>query len=78
MYIKAKVFSSILCQRLLRIFNKHGVKYQFVSTLGVGFQYITFNINILIQVRNNHKEFDTVKYDLVMDILEQYGDPPII
>ena len=36
MDIGAKVFSSLICKRLFKIIKKHGVKYQFVSSPGVG------------------------------------------
>ena len=38
LYIGSKIFSSILCTRLFKIIRKHGVKYQFGSTPGLGCQ----------------------------------------
>ena len=44
MDIGSKIFSSILCTRLFKIIRKHGVKYQFGLTPGVGFQDGSFTI----------------------------------
>ena len=44
MYIGSKIFSSILCTRLFKTIIKHGVKYQFGSTPGVGCQDGSFTI----------------------------------
>ena len=44
MDIGAKVFSSLICKRLFKIIRKHGVKYQFGSSPGVGRQDGTFTI----------------------------------
>ena len=50
MYIGSKVFSRILCARLFQVTNKHGVKYQFGSTPGVGCQDGTFTIKTLLHL----------------------------
>ena len=44
MDIGDKAFSSLTCKRLIKIIKKHGVKYKFGSSTGVGFQYGTFTI----------------------------------
>ena len=44
MDIGSKLFSSILCARFFQVIKKHGVKYQFGSTPGVGCQDGTFTI----------------------------------
>ena len=38
MDIGAKVFSSMMCKKLFKIINSHGVKYQYGSSPGVGCQ----------------------------------------
>ena len=54
MDIGAKLFSSLICKRLFKIINKHGVKYQFVSSPGVGCQDGTFTIKTLLHMQHNH------------------------
>ena len=44
MDISNNICSGIMCERLLKIISKHGVKCQFGSTPGVGCQDGTFNI----------------------------------
>ena len=82
----SKILSSILCTRF-KIINKHGVKYQFGSTLGVGCQDGSFNINNILHLRHNHnlpnwvlftdlvKAFDTSNHELIDKLLEKYGCP---
>ena len=88
MDISSKVFSSILCARLFQVNKKHGVKYKFGSTPGVGCQDGTFTIKKLLHLRRNHnlptwvafsnlvKDFDTSKHQLMVMILAKYGCPP--
>ena len=87
MDIGAKVFSSLICKRLFKIIKKHGVKYQFGSSLGVGCQDGTFTIKTILHTRHNHnlpsyaafvdliKAFDTVNHYMMLKILERYGAP---
>ena len=72
MDIGAKFFSSMMCKRLFKIINLHGVKYQFGSSPGVGCQYVLFKLKTAHHARHNHnlptfvafvdlvKVFDTV------------------
>ena len=88
MDIRSKIFSSLLCKRLFSIIKKHGVKYQFESSPGVGCQDGTFTIKMLIHTRHNHdlstyvafvdlvKAFDTVDHTPILQILKKYGAPP--
>ena len=88
MDIGSKVFSSILCTRLFKVIKKHGVKYQFGSTPGVGCQDSTFTIKTLLNLRHNHnlptwvafadlvKAFDTSNHQLMVMILAKYGCTP--
>ena len=84
----SKVFSSLICKILFKIINKHGVKYQFGSSPGVGCQDGTFTIKTILHTRHNHnlpsyvafvdlvKAFDTVNQVMMLKILERYGAPP--
>ena len=51
MNIGSKIFISILCTRLLKLIKKHGVKYQFGSTPGVGCQDGSFTIKTMLHLR---------------------------
>ena len=88
MDIGSKVFSIILCARLFKVIKKHGVKYQFGSTPGVGCQDGKFTIKTLLHLSHNHnlpawvsfndlvKAFDTSNHQLMAIILLKYGCPP--
>ena len=88
MDIGSKIFSSILCTRLFKIIRKHGVKYQFGLTPGVGCQDSSFAIKTMLHLRYNHnlptfvmfadivKAFDTSNHKLMVEILNKYGCPP--
>ena len=86
----SKIFSSILCTRLFKIIDKHGVKYQFGSTPGVGCQNGSFTIKKMLHLQRNHnlptwllfadivKAFDTSNHALMDKLLEKYGCPPAL
>ena len=88
MDIGSKILSSILCTRLFKIIIKHGGKYQFGSTPGVGCQDSSFTIKTMLHLRYNHnlpkfvmfadivKAFDTSNHKLTVEILKKYGCPP--
>ena len=88
MDIGNNIYSIIMCGRLYKIINKHGVKFQFGSTPGVGCQDSTFMIKTLLHIRHNHnlptwvaftelvKAFDTSNYALLIAILVKYGASP--
>ena len=88
MDIEANVFSSLICKRLFKIIKKHGVKYQFGSSPGVGCQDDTFTIKTLLHTQHNNnlpsyvvfvdlvKAFDTFNHDMMLKILERFGAPP--
>ena len=81
MDIGSKVFSSLICKRICKIIKKHGVKYQFGSSPGVGCQYGTFTIKTILHIQQNHnlpcyvafvdlvKAFDTVNNVMILKIL---------
>ena len=85
MDIGSNIFSSLLCKRLFSIIKKHGVKYQFGYSPGVGCQYGIFTIKTLLHTRHNYdlptyvafvdffKAFDTVDKTLMVQILKKYG-----
>ena len=88
MDIGSKVFSSLICKRLFKIIIKHGVKYKFGSSPGVGCQDGIFTIKTILHTRHNHnllcymafvdlvKAFETVNHVMMLKILERYGAPP--
>ena len=87
MDIGSKLYSSILCTRLFKIIKRHGVKYQFGLTPGVGCQDGSFTLKTLLQLQHNHnlptwilfadlvKAFDTSNHELIISILKKYGCP---
>ena len=87
MDIGSKTFSSILCTRLFKIIEAHGVRYQFGSTLGMGCQDGSFTIKMMLHLQHNHnlptwvmfadlvKAFDTSNHVLMIKILRKYGCP---
>ena len=86
--IGSKIFSSILCTRLFKIIRKHGLKYQFGLTPGVGCQDSSFTIKTMLHLRYNHnlptcvmfddlvKSFYTSNHILMVEILKKYDCPP--
>ena len=78
----------MLCKRLLIIIKQHGVKYQFGSSPGVGYQDGTFSIKKILHLHHNHslptfvafvdlvKAFNNVNHNIMLKILTQYGAPP--
>ena len=87
MDIGAKLFISLICKRMFKIFKKHSIRYQFGSSPGVGCQDSTFTIKTLLHKQHNHnllsyvafvdhmKAFDTVYHDIMLMILERYSAP---
>ena len=87
MDIGNKIYISIMCGRIFKIISNHGVKCQFGSVPGVGFQDGTFTINKILHLRHNHnlptwvefadlvKAFETSNHALIINILEKYGAP---
>ena len=82
MDIRNKIYSIIMCRKLLKIMIKHGVKCQFGYTPGVGCQDGTFMIKTLLHLRHNHnlptwvafadlfKAFNTSNHALLISILK--------
>ena len=78
----------MMCKILLKIINLHGVKYQFGSSPGVGFQDGLFTLKTSLYAQHNHnlaiffafvdlfKAFDTVDHGMMIGILKIYGAPP--
>ena len=83
----SKIFISILCTQLFKIIDKHGVKYHFVSTPGVGCQDGSFAIKTMLNLQRNHnlptwvlfadlvKVFDTSNHALMEKTTGQVGMP---
>ena len=88
MDIGAKVFCSMMCERLFKIIKLHGCATQFGSSPGVGFQDGCFSIKGALHTRHKHNLptyvafvdlvniFDTVSHIMMLKILERYGTPP--
>ena len=88
MDLGSKIFSSIMCTRLFKIIEAHGVRYQFGSTPGVGCQDGSFTLKTILHLRHNHnlptwvmfadlvKAFNTSNHILMIKILKKYGCPP--
>ena len=88
MDIGNKIYISIMCGQLFKIIRKHGVKCQFGSTPGVGYQYGTFTIKTLLHLRHNQnlptcvaftdlvKYLKTSNHALLIAILGKYCAPP--
>ena len=88
MDIGNNIYSISMCEWLFRIISKHGVKWQFGSTPGIGCQDGTFNIKKILNLRHNQnlptwvafsdlvKAFDTSNDALLIAILGKYGAPP--
>ena len=74
--------------RCFVILDKHGTKYQFGGTPKVGCNNIHFTFIIFFNLRKNHnlptyiefsdlmKRFDSVDHELLVEILEKFGDLP--
>ncbi len=83
----SKVFSSIMTARAFQLLNKHGTRFQFVGTPGLGCRDGLFTLKALLNTRWNHdltsyvgfvdlvKAYDTANRDLLLCILECYGTP---
>ena len=88
MDIGKKIYIGIMCERLFKIISKHGVKFQFGSTPGVGCQDGTFTKKTLLHLGNNYnlpkwvaladlfKSFNNSNHELLIGILGKYGAPP--
>jgi len=84
----ARIYSSILNQRLLDIVKNEGIETQFGSQPGRGCQDGLYTLRSALQLRRSHnlpthalfvdlvKAFDTANHDLLFPLLEKYGVPP--
>ena len=85
MDIGSKAFSSILCEREFKIAKKHGTRYKFGLTPGMGCQEGSFTLKKNLHTQHNHNLpcwvmfadlvniFDTVNHELLIIVLSKYG-----
>ena len=88
MDVISKVMSRIMNERLFKILDKHGTRYQFGGTPGLGCREGIFTLKTLLHTRRNHnlsthvafidlvKAYDTANHKLLIKVLEKYGVPP--
>ena len=88
MDIGEKFFRSMMCKRLFKIINLHGLKYQFGSSPGFGCQDVLFTLKTTLHARHNHnlptffafvdlaKAFNTVDHVMMIGIMKRWGAPP--
>jgi hypothetical protein len=84
----SKVFSLVMTARSFTLLDKHGTRFQFGGTPGVGCRDGIFTLKALLNARHNHdlasyvgfvdlvKAYDTVNHKLLIDIIRRYGAPP--
>ncbi len=83
----SKVFSSVMTARAYTLLDKHGTRFQFGGTPGVGCRDGLFTLKALLNARHNHdlasyvgfvhlvKAYDTANHKLLIDILRRYAPP---
>jgi hypothetical protein len=77
----SKVFSSVMTARAYTLLDKHGTRFQFGGTLGVGCRDRLFTLKALLNAQHNHdlasyvgfvdlvKAYDTTNHRLLIDVL---------
>ena len=77
-----------MTKRSFQLLDKHGTRFQFGGTPGLGCGDGLFTLKTLLNTRRNHnlasyvgfvdlvKAYDTTNHDLLLRILERYGAPP--
>ena len=83
-----KVFLSVMTARAFTLLDKHGTRFQFGGTPGVGCRDGIFTLKALLNARYNHdlasyvgfvdlvKAYDTANHKLLIDVICRYGAPP--
>ncbi len=84
----SKMFLSVMTARAFILLDKHGTRFQFGGTPGVGCRDGLFTLKALLNARHNHdlasyvgfvglvKAYDTANHKLLIDVICQYGTPP--
>jgi len=77
----SKVFSSVMTARAFTLPDKHGTRFQFGGTPGVGCRDGLFTLKALLNARHNHdlasyvsfvdlvKAYDTANHKLLIDVI---------
>ena len=88
MNVISKVMSRTMNERSFKILDKHGTRYQFGGTPGLGCREGIFTLKTLLHTRRNHnlsthvafidlvKAYDTANHELLIKVLGKYGVPP--
>ena len=84
----SKVFSSVMTARAFTLLDKHGTRFQFSGTPGVGCREGLFTLKALLNARHNDdlasyvgfvdlvKAYDTANHKLLINVIRRYGAPP--
>ena len=85
----SKVFSSVMKVRAYTLLDKHGTRFQFGGTPGIGCRDGLFTLKALLNARHNYdlasyisfvdlvKAYDTANHKLLIDVLRRYASPPL-
>jgi hypothetical protein len=77
----SKVFSSVMTARAFTLLDKHGTRFQFSGTPGVGCREGLFTLKALLNARHNDdlasyvgfvdlvKAYDTANHKLLIDVI---------
>ena len=88
MDICSKVFLSVMTARAYTLLDKHGTRFQFGGTPGVGCRDELFTLKALLNAQHNHdlalyvgfvdlvKAYDTANHKLLIDVPCRYAPPP--
>jgi hypothetical protein len=88
MDVCSKIFGSVMNDRVFRLLELHGTRFQIGGTPELGCRDGLFTLKSLLNARHNHdlgsyvgfvdlvKAYDTANHELLFRLLEKYGAPP--